>query len=452
MSKFNKKRLLSIYKNPLPIDLIYDNDITFVIPQVVAHNPVSWIFFASSYLKNCLEISGQLINNTGKVHQSIDNSSQKIVVKVSDHDVFKVEIEIGTPESDAIKLWKNGFFGKGILSRSEPTWYERTERRLHLKDQYSEKDLTSEEITALRRNERKKFKQLRESYENQQLELERQISAIIDRQKIVSTKKEMLEMENDLKRIQRELEDLKLLSQQNQDFRAFQSSHKVKLYEYAGPLRPDDNALIINDPTISDKDKRKLMQLEYLQLMPVEAFFLQLALDKVKVFPETTGSNELSTLELFQRCVDSYYSSTTPMSRLAGNEKFLLDYAVYHHYRSHGWCVRSGVKFGVDFLLYEKGPPISHAQYCLHVVENSGKNMEDFVEYSSLNRVIGGVRKTLVFVCVDVPSVSTFQKIMEKIAIEKDITEQQKLWKKLLNQYNITEMVYRRWVPSRNRD
>ena len=86
------------------------------------------------------------------------------------------------------------------------------------------------------------------------------------------------------------------------------------------------------------------------------------------------------------------------------------------------------------------------------MVENSGKNMEDFVEYSSLNRVIGGVRKTLVFVYVDVPLVLTFQKIMEKIAIEKDITEQQKLWKKLLNQYNITEMVYRRWVPSRNRD
>lgn len=41
---------------------------------------------------------------------------------------------------------------------------------------------------------------------------------------------------------------------------------------------------------------------------------------------------------------------------------FLVNYAVYHHYRSLGWVVKGGIKFCVDYLLYKRGPVFSHAE------------------------------------------------------------------------------------------
>ncbi|CAJ0868179.1 13528_t:CDS:2, partial [Entrophospora sp. SA101] len=37
-------------------------------------------------------------------------------------------------------------------------------------------------------------------------------------------------------------------------------------------------------------------------------------------------------------------------------------YVAYHYFRSLGWVVRCGMKFGVDYVLYEKGPPFKHSQ------------------------------------------------------------------------------------------
>jgi tRNA-splicing endonuclease subunit Sen2 len=41
---------------------------------------------------------------------------------------------------------------------------------------------------------------------------------------------------------------------------------------------------------------------------------------------------------------------------------FLLNYITYHHFRSLGWVVKSGIKFCIDFLLYKRGPAFSHAE------------------------------------------------------------------------------------------
>jgi tRNA-splicing endonuclease subunit Sen2 len=41
---------------------------------------------------------------------------------------------------------------------------------------------------------------------------------------------------------------------------------------------------------------------------------------------------------------------------------FLVNYAVYHHYRALGWVVKNGIKFCVDLLLYKRGPVFSHAE------------------------------------------------------------------------------------------
>ena len=49
-------------------------------------------------------------------------------------------------------------------------------------------------------------------------------------------------------------------------------------------------------------------------------------------------------------------------STLSPDNPFLINYAVYHHYRSLGWVVRGGIKFCADFLLYKKGPVFTHAE------------------------------------------------------------------------------------------
>ena len=49
---------------------------------------------------------------------------------------------------------------------------------------------------------------------------------------------------------------------------------------------------------------------------------------------------------------------------------FLISYIAYHHYRSLGWVVKTGIKFCVDWLLYKKGMVFSHAEYV--VVRGSG--------------------------------------------------------------------------------
>lgn len=51
----------------------------------------------------------------------------------------------------------------------------------------------------------------------------------------------------------------------------------------------------------------------------------------------------------------------TPAEELLPDDPLLVNYAAYQHYRALGWCVRSGVKFCVDWLLYRRGPVFSHS-------------------------------------------------------------------------------------------
>lgn len=91
-------------------------------------------------------IAGLVITNNIKLQPKaleavFDPFSQAVWVK----DVRSVEM-----------LWAQGFFGKGSLSRSEPTWWTRAQNKMGAGLQ-----LTSEEVTALRRAERKEAKILK---------------------------------------------------------------------------------------------------------------------------------------------------------------------------------------------------------------------------------------------------------------------------------------------------
>lgn len=56
-------------------------------------------------------------------------------------------------------------------------------------------------------------------------------------------------------------------------------------------------------------------------------------------------------------------TSIDPSTDLRPDNPFLVNYAVYHHYRALGWVVKGGIKFCVDYMLYKRGPVFHHAEY-----------------------------------------------------------------------------------------
>ncbi|MCS7107477.1 MAG: tRNA-intron lyase [Acidilobaceae archaeon] len=69
-------------------------------------------------------------------------------------------------------------------------------------------------------------------------------------------------------------------------------------------------------------------------------------------------------------------------------------YAVYKDLRSSGLVVRSGLKFGADFIVYRLGPGLEHAPYIVHVSEEGER--VDPADIVRASRVGHSVRKSFV--------------------------------------------------------
>ncbi|CAI4046050.1 tRNA splicing endonuclease subunit SEN2 SKDI_12G1550 [Saccharomyces kudriavzevii IFO 1802] len=367
------------YKYPLPIHPIDD------LPDLILHNPISWVYWAYRYYK-----STNALNE--KVHVDfIGDNTIHIIVQ---------------DDKQMLYLWDNGFFGTGQFSRSEPTWRDRTEVRLGLNDSpqqvgrggkiNTETQLTLERVTQQRRAQRLEFKKERARLERDLLELRKKGAHISEENILLEKQRESLR-EFKLK----QMEDISVVGQQ-------QNAPEID-------LRNEDNDLL--------NENGDLLQLESLELMPVEAMFLTFALSVLEI------SSASLTRKLFPS--DAKYKDI---------HSFVRSYVIYHHYRSHGWCVRSGIKFGCDYLLYKRGPPFQHAEFCIMGLDYD--ICKDYTWYSSIARVAGAAKKTFVLCYVE-------RLISEEEAIS--------LWKsnnftKLFNGYQIGEVLYRRWVPGRNRD
>ncbi|QLQ82399.1 hypothetical protein HG537_0H01610 [Torulaspora globosa] len=348
------------YRYPLPVHPVD-------LPQLLPHSPVSWVYWIYSYVKSS--------NRITKIHVEITG------------DEF-VHILVKEP-SQMIYLWDNGFFGTGQLSRSEPTWFERTNALID-GDGQSNSGTPLERITEQRRWERSQFKKRRVEMERQLLELRKNGGTV--EEEAVLLEKQRLELRN---------------------FKASQGSDSLT----AGSKTFYDFESLFD----SEGD---LARLEALELMPVEAIFLSFALPVL----------DISATALFQRLLDYKnlcYDTIYPM---------IKQYVAYHHYRSHGWCVRSGIKFGCDYLLYKRGPPFHHAQFCITVLDSDENH--DYTWYSSVARVVGGAKKTLILCYV------------EKLKSEEDIVN---MWLRndftsVFSSFRVNEVVYKRWVPGKNRD
>lgn len=383
MEKRKGKSLNAIYRNPLPIILSLDK--YGPLPVLIPHNPVSCVYFLYRMIR--VYLSAPPMASEPRVAVEMVGSGASTVFQVSS-------------DEDMAKLWSHGFFGKGTLSRSDPLWKQRVQRRLNLTGRQAE--ATMEEVTNVRREERKKFKELRSKHQKFETMLRQQKLSAADVEEWEKITLQMLQ--------------------------AKESKNNFRVDD-AGEvdLREEDMAII-------DPETRELRQnLEVLMLQEAEVFFLRFALDVVSV----TREKEVLTLgQLLCAC-----NGTAPRP----STKFMLDYAVYHHFRSLGWCVRSGIKFGCDYLLYKRGPPFMHAEYTVLVVPSNEKSWKAWEDVMSVSRVVSGVKKTLVLAYVDVPSEEAFD------AVYNGDMDKAKL-RELFSLYRVTEIVWRRWNPSRTRD
>jgi tRNA-splicing endonuclease subunit Sen2 len=134
----------------------------------------------------------------------------------------------------------------------------------------------------------------------------------------------------------------------------------------------------------------------------------------------------------------------------------MVNYVVYHHFRSLGWVPRAGVKFSVDYMLYMRGPVFTHAEFAVLILPSysdpywssnpflqnyaKGKQERTWAWMSCINRVITQVKKTLILTYVDIPKPLDAE---EESKLEIDA---------ILRRYKIREVVMKRWVSSRMRD
>ncbi len=119
-----------------------------------------------------------------------------------------------------------------------------------------------------------------------------------------------------------------------------------------------------------------------LELTPFEALYLA---ERGILTLRRLDGREVSVEELRDVCRKSY-------------ERFDEAYAVYADLREKGYVVRSGMKFGATFAVYEHGPGIDHAPFLVHVLPYESKL--DPVEIVRAGRLSHSVRKKFVIATV----------------------------------------------------
>merc|ERR1719220_1658758 len=164
-----------------------------------------------------------------------------------------------------------------------------------------------------------------------------------------------------------------------------------------------------------------------LHLELCEAFFLAYGLGCLTV--KGRGGNEMGLLEMWKLFCGI-------------EEDFPQRYRVYHHFRTEGWVVRSGYKFGADWLLYKLSPALYHSTYMVRVEgvnRETGETLKDLEALTwrdvlGRSRVAAAVKKDL---------------LIARVTHWADKTD----WDgpHCLHSMAVSTLVVRRWVPGEER-
>ncbi|KAF2212020.1 hypothetical protein CERZMDRAFT_15765, partial [Cercospora zeae-maydis SCOH1-5] len=401
-----------VHKSPLPLEI-------HSLPAFHPTNPISILRFAYAYLSQILS----------------QPSSHPSTPYIGYFSTETRSIHVTDPQH-ARALWEMGFFGKGTLSRSEMSWLDREKARLLAKRAGS--GGTAEENTNARREKRRLFK----------LERARAEAEKIERQRLVEEGKldpSVLEIEVT------EMDDEKDQITVPATPRPLETTIPTP-ETTPRPPQPADTGLDDEDveEPIPEFDNQ-----EHLQLTLEEAFFLSYGLGVLDIRLAGSDKSECSSHDLLRTCsAHGFFPVTKSISdhKIRPDDQFLLNYVVYHHFRSLGWVVRQGVKFSVDYLLYYRGPVFSHAEFAVIIIpaytdaywsteqgqqERRVKESHNWWWMHCVNRVQSQALKTLVMVYVDVPAPFNVD--------SKDIGA-------ILRGYKVREFIVRRWTPNRSRD
>lgn len=395
-----------------------------------------------------------------------------------------------TDPRHARALWEMGFFGKGTLSRSEPSWLQREKVKVR---QSLDGRPAAEDATRERREERRLFKLERARLEREKVERQRFIEeGKLDPDEDESTDTSLLtessaESATDSISALDDIEDEYLATALEAALTITQNGHvdatakeeaqmpDAELLPAHGQRSPQSANL--PPPThgiISAEDSEPDLNIEdqeHLQLTLEEAFFLAYGLGVLSVYPyqspELPPPSPKTTLqplsppdlmELF--CQYSFFPPSFLCSDRQPDDPFLINYVAYHHFRSLGWVVRPGSKFAVDYLLYNRGPVFSHSEFAVLIIPAytdrywntpGGRarrrvwEKKDWWWLHCVNRVQSQVVKTLVLCYVDVPSPLNFMELDEPDGGKVDVGA-------LMSSYKVREFVVRRWSGNKSRD
>eukprot|EP00794_Sanderia_malayensis_P011996 gene11996-13234_t len=174
-----------------------------------------------------------------------------------------------------------------------------------------------------------------------------------------------------------------------------------------------------------DKD----LAAEYLQLSLEEAFFLAFGLGCLTVVDDDKE----------RICISDLWKQFRILK-----PRFVESYTVYHYFRSKGWIVRDGIEYGSDFLLYKDGMPFYHSSYAVfsYLVDkseigNSSNSLPwTFPYLTCINRVAEHVVKEVLLCFVIKPD---------------DFDDEELNSQKCLLKLTVQEILLRRWIPEKHR-
>ncbi|RDA95888.1 hypothetical protein CP533_5224 [Ophiocordyceps camponoti-saundersi (nom. inval.)] len=410
-----------IYSRPAPLR-------TFPLPTFYPDNPLSLFHVASAWLS---QLFSPPPAEPAVVHHGLW-SEVTTSVHVKDEKSMRA-------------LWEQGFYGKGNLSRSEPNWLKRERVRKGLQDVH-----VSELLTMQRRQERAQAKWERARLEQEAIHKTRLEEARQDAARRAGSEGsspmapvgplQLLALPNSHVDMlpSDEVEIVPEMVANGKGFEEDSTSVKPQKSVRFSP-RVQSTTFQLSDPpspnqspaagclspvqaTAPTMGGEELINREHLQLTPEEAFFLCFGLGAL-VISEPESKEALSTRQLLTRF--RQYSYCPPRigpgaPDLEADDGFLLHYVVYHHFRSLGWVPRAGIKFGVDWLLYARGPVFDHAEFGVIIVPsysdvwwNKSDTEKSWAWLHGVVRVLSHVMKSLVLVYVEVPATPRLEEALK---------------------------------------
>ncbi|XP_058166550.1 tRNA-splicing endonuclease subunit Sen2 [Anopheles ziemanni] len=133
---------------------------------------------------------------------------------------------------------------------------------------------------------------------------------------------------------------------------------------------------------------------EPLCLFLEEAFFLMHQLNMLKL--QSLDDEPIGVAEAFQKFQNA-------------NKRFFAGYCAYLYLKSKNWIIKSGLKFGGDFVIYVKGPQFNHASYIVLIQEmQEGKQLGNYtmngLDFQGFNRIAETTAKDILFLEVHYPA------------------------------------------------